>query len=261
MALRDSSRGRTSAAPPRPDPAARAVPPAGRPARGSTGCCCPGGRCLPSSARCPRPAARGRGWRRSNTPLKFWPMPIGQFIGAVSSASRSWISSSSSTGSCASRSILLMKVMIGMSRRRQTSNSFRVCGSMPLAASSTMIARIDRRQRAVGVLAEILVARRVQQVEGAAGILERHHRGGDRDAALLLDLHPVRARAPPLALGPDLAGQMDRAAEQQQLLGQRGLAGVRMRDDREGAPPGAASAMGEREGVRGRLQCGLRQQM
>ena len=33
-----------------------------------------------------------------------------------------------------------MKVMIGMSRRRQTSNSFSVCGSMPLAASSTMIA-------------------------------------------------------------------------------------------------------------------------
>jgi hypothetical protein len=33
-----------------------------------------------------------------------------------------------------------MKVTIGMSRRRQTSNSFSVCGSMPLAASSTMTA-------------------------------------------------------------------------------------------------------------------------
>ena len=29
---------------------------------------------------------------------------------------------------------------------------------------------------------------------------------------------------------------VDRAAVQQQLLGQRGLAGVRVRDDREGAP-------------------------
>ena len=95
---------------------------------------------LRARARCPRPAARSRGVARSNTPLKFWPMPIGQFMGAVSSASRSWISSSSSIGSRASRSILLMRVMIGMSRRRQTSNSFRVCGSMPLAASSTMIA-------------------------------------------------------------------------------------------------------------------------
>src|SRR4051812_6504734 len=34
----------------------------------------------------------------------------------------------------------------------------------------------------------------------------------------------------------DAARHLDRAAEQQQLLGQRGLAGVRMRDDGERAP-------------------------
>jgi hypothetical protein len=34
-----------------------------------------------------------------------------------------------------------MKVMMGMSRNRQTSKSFSVCGSMPLAASSTMMAQ------------------------------------------------------------------------------------------------------------------------
>ncbi len=33
-----------------------------------------------------------------------------------------------------------MKVMIGTSRRRQTSKSFRVCSSMPLAASITITA-------------------------------------------------------------------------------------------------------------------------
>ena len=38
-----------------------------------------------------------------------------------------------------------------------------------------------------------------------------------------------------------LAGEMDRAAEQQQLLGQRGLAGVGVRDDREGAARVAGS--------------------
>jgi hypothetical protein len=43
-------------------------------------------------------------------------------------------------GSRLSRSILLMKVMIGMSRMRQTSNSFSVRGSIPLAASMTMMA-------------------------------------------------------------------------------------------------------------------------
>ena len=98
--------------------------------------------------------------------------------------------------------------------------------------------RVDRGQRAVGVLAEVLVARRVEQVEGAAVILEGHHRGGDRDAALLLDLHPVRARAPGVAARLDRARQLDGAAEQQQLLGQRGLARVRVGDDGEGPPPG-----------------------
>ena len=67
-------------------------------------------------------------------------MPIGQTRGVVSSASIESISSSSSNGSRPSRSTLLMKVMIGMSRRRQTSNSLRVCASMPLAASITMTA-------------------------------------------------------------------------------------------------------------------------
>ena len=96
--------------------------------------------------------------------------------------------------------------------------------------------RIDRGQGAVGVLAEILVARRVEKIEHRAAILEMHHRGGDRDAALLLDLHPVRARAPCIAARLDRARDMDGAAEQQQLLGQRRLAGVGMGDDRERAP-------------------------
>ena len=94
---------------------------------------------------------------------------------------------------------------------------------------------IDRGQRPIGVLGEILVARRVEQIEHAAVVLEGHHRGDDRDAALALDRHPVGLGGAAVALGLDVAGELDRAAEQQQLLGQRGLAGVRMRDDREGA--------------------------
>jgi len=73
-------------------------------------------------------------------PAKLRPRPIGQFTGAVSSASVFSISSRSSKGSRLSRSILLMKVTIGMSRSRHTSNSFRVRASIPLAASMTMMA-------------------------------------------------------------------------------------------------------------------------
>ncbi len=170
-------------------------------------------------------------------PTKSRPRPTGQVTGAVSSASVFSISSIRSNGSRLSRSSLLMNVMIGMSRSRQTSNSLRVRASMPLAASITMTAEIDRRQRAVGVLREVLVAGRIEQVEHAAAVLEGHHRGDHRDAALALDRHPVRAGGAPVALGLDLPGELDRPAEQQELLGQRGLARVRMRDDRKGAAP------------------------
>jgi hypothetical protein len=38
---------------------------------------------------------------------------------------------------------------------------------------------------------------RVEQVEGEPIVLEAHHRQGDRDAALALDRHPIRAHPPP----------------------------------------------------------------
>jgi hypothetical protein len=95
---------------------------------------------------------------------------------------------------------------------------------------------VDRRERAVGVVGEILMAGRIQQVEDVFAILERHHRGHDRDAALALDLHPVGPRLDAVLLGLHLAGELDRAAEQQQLLGQRRLARVRVGDDGECAP-------------------------
>jgi hypothetical protein len=84
--------------------------------------------------------------------------------------------------------------------------------------------RIDRGQRAIGILAEILVARRVEQIEGDALAHEGHHRTRDRDAALL-DLHPVGLGAAPLAMRLDMTGQMDCAADSKSSFsGQRRLA-------------------------------------
>ena len=115
---------------------------------------------------------------------------------------------------------------------------------------------IDRRQRAVGVLREVLVAGRVEEVEDAVAVFERHDGGHDRDAALLLDRHPVGAGGDAVALRLDLAGELDGAAEQEELLGQRRLAGVGVRDDREGAAaardPGVAASGAGRQGMRAR---------
>ena len=97
-------------------------------------------------------------------------------------------------------------------------------------------------QRAVGVLGEVRVAGRVHEVEAEAAVVEGHGGGGDGDAALLLHLHEVGAGAPRLALGAHLAGHLDGAPEEEELLGQRGLAGVGVRDDREG--PAAAISGG-----------------
>lgn len=77
------------------------------------------------------------------------------------------------------------------------------------------------------------MARRVEQVEDDAVALEGHHRAGHGNPALLLDLHPVRSRPPVIAARLDLARQMDSAAFQQQLLGQRRLTRIGVGDDRE----------------------------
>ena len=188
-------------------------------------------RSAPRRCRC---GARGCG-ARSKVPAKLRPWPIGQVTGAVSSASVFSISSRRSKGS---RALAVELVDEGDDRDvAQPADLEELAGARldALGGVDHHDGGIDRRQRPVGVLREVLVARRVEQVEDAVAVLEGHHRGHDRDAALLLDAHPVGAGRDAVPLGLHLAGELDRAAEQQQLLGQRGLARVRVRDDRKGA--------------------------
>ena len=74
---------------------------------------------------------------------------------------------------------------------------------------------------------------RIKEVERYSAALKCHHAGGNRNAALLLNLHPVAARAPLIPARFNLARQMDRSALQKQLFGQRGFTRIRVRDDRE----------------------------
>ncbi len=73
-------------------------------------------------------------------PRSALPMPMGQVTGAQVMPSTRSISSSSSMGSRPSRSSLLTKVMIGVSRSRHTSISLMVRSSTPFAQSMTMSA-------------------------------------------------------------------------------------------------------------------------
>ena len=85
---------------------------------------------------------------------------------------------------------------------------------------------VRRHQGAVGVLGEVLVARGVQDVDAEAAVLELHHGGGDGDAALLFNLHPVGDRGAGVFLALDHAGLGDRAAVEQEFFGQGRFARV-----------------------------------
>ncbi len=98
--------------------------------------------------------------------------------------------------------------------------------------------RVGCDQRPVSVLGEVGVAGGVEQVDLIAEIRELHHAGGHRDAALLLERHPVRRGMPRGAARLDRPREVDRAAVQEELLRQRRLAGVGVRNDREGASAG-----------------------
>jgi hypothetical protein len=104
--------------------------------------------------------------------------------------------------------------------------------------------RVEQHDRAVhglehpvGVFGEVRVARGVEQVEHVAVVVEAQRRGGDGDASVALHGHPVRGDPAPPRLAVHRAGGVDRRRVQRQRLGQRGLARVRMADNRERPPP------------------------
>ena len=174
---------------------------------------------------------------RSNTPRKCLPMPIGQETGAQSIFSTDSISSSSVDGLA---HLAVHLVDEGDDRRRAQPADVEQLDRLRLDALGGVDDHdrgVDGGQHPVGVLREILVAGRVEQVDRVPGVVELHHRARHRDAALLLDLHPVRGRVPRALPRLHGAGEQDRAAEEQQLLGQRRLAGVRMGNDRERPSP------------------------
>ena len=77
------------------------------------------------------------------------------------------------------------------------------------------------------------MAGRVEQVDAPPQVLELQHRGADRDAALLLDLHPVAGGVARCFPRLHAARAVDRAREEQQLLRERGLSSIGVTNDSE----------------------------
>ena len=111
--------------------------------RSPTSSSAPSGSTSSSAAMVAPPAVRAKrtSWsvRRSTRPAKSPATPTGQVSGVGTSPVRCSISSIRASASSPGRSHLLIMVITGRPRRRQTSNSFMVWASSPLAASTSMI--------------------------------------------------------------------------------------------------------------------------
>ena len=90
---------------------------------------------------------------------------------------------------------------------------------------------IDGGQHAVGVFGKVLVAGGVEQVDDAVAVFHLHDGGGDGNAALLFDFHPVAGCVARGFARLDAARNLNRAGEQQQLFGQRGFTRVGVGND------------------------------
>ena len=70
---------------------------------------------------------------------------------------------------------------------------------------------IHRSEYPIGIFREIAVTGCIQQVDHAVAVLELHDRTGNRDAAFLLDSHPVRSGVFAGFSSLDRAGSLNRA--------------------------------------------------
>ena len=95
---------------------------------------------------------------------------------------------------------------------------------------------IRRHQGAVGILTEVLVAGRVQNVDALALIVELQNRRGNGNTTLLFNVHPVGHRMLGALLALDRTRGLDGPTVEQELFGECGFTGVGVRDDRKCAP-------------------------
>ena len=164
---------------PRSAAAARGHDPSPGPRRRRPGCACSG---------------RTRRSRRSTTPRKSPATPTGQVTGVGRRPILSSISSSSSSGLAAGPVPLVDERDHRDAAGAADLEQLQRLRLHALGRVEQHDRAVDRGQHPVGVLGEVGVAGRVEQVDHVVAVVEPQRGRGDRDAALLLHLHPVRRR-------------------------------------------------------------------
>ena len=94
---------------------------------------------------------------------------------------------------------------------------------------------VDGGQGAVGVFAEVLVPRGIDQVEHATFEREIQHGTRNRNTTLLFNLHPVAHRVAAVRLGAHVARFANHVSVPQELFGDGGLTRVRVADNSKSA--------------------------
>ena len=97
---------------------------------------------------------------------------------------------------------------------------------------------VDGGEDAVGIFREVLVAGGVEEIHHAAAVFELQDGGGDGNAALAFQFHPVGGGGALVLAGGDTAGELHGTAVEEELFRERGLPGIRVGDDGKGAAAG-----------------------
>jgi hypothetical protein len=97
---------------------------------------------------------------------------------------------------------------------------------------------IDGGEHAICILGEVSMAWSIEQIYDVVFVFKLKHGGGNGNPPLLFQLHPVACRRPLVLACCDTARKLHRTAVKQQLLRQRRLSCIRMRNDCKGPPAG-----------------------
>ena len=102
-----------------------------------------------------------------------------------------------------------------------------------LAAVDDHNGRIRRHKGPVGVLGEVLVSGRIQNVDTVTVVQKLEHRGGDRDTPLFFNFHPVGNRVAGSGLPLYGTSLIQYPSVKKKFFGKCCFSGIRMRDNGE----------------------------